>query len=178
MLDAPSLKQFNKIYDDTYNKVLKYIICKCSNIEDVNDIIQETYLEVYKSLIKEKNIDNFDNYIIGIAKNKIKKHYSIFYKIKTISLFESKDDNIELLDNIESNVNIEQIVLNTSNKEFIWNYLKKKKIIIQRIFYLYYELNLKIKEISKELKVSESYVKNSLYRTLKELQELLGKDCD
>lgn len=178
MLDASNLKQFNKIYDDTYNKVLKHIICKCSNIEDVNDIIQETYLEVYKNLIKEKNIDNYECYIIGIAKNKIKKHYSILYKIKTISLFESKDDDIELLDTIESNVNIEQIVLNTSNKESIWNYLKTKKITIQRIFYLYYELDLKIKEISKELEVSESYIKNCLYRTLKELQELLGKDCD
>ena len=94
MIDQKDLKQFNKIYNKTYNHVLKYIICKCSNIEDVNDIIQETYLELYNTLIKEKNIDDYNKYLIGIAKNKIKKHYKLIYKIKTISLFTQKDNNL------------------------------------------------------------------------------------
>ena len=49
-----------------------------------------------------------------------------------------------------------------------------KKMIIQRIFYLYYELDSKIKDISRELDISESYTKNCLYRTLKELKSLLN----
>jgi len=178
MIDQNNLNKFNKIYNKTYNQTLRYIICKCSNIEDVNDIIQETYLEVYKAITKEKNIDNFDKYIIGIAKNKINKYYNLLYKIKTISLFTPKDNEIELIDNIKSNIDIEKIIIKTNDKELIWNYLKKKKLIIQKIFYLYYELDLKIKEISKYLNVSESYIKNSLYRTLKELQIFLGKDSD
>ena len=178
IVDQDNLKQFNKIYNKTYNYVLKYIICKCSNIEDVNDIIQETYLELYNTLIKEKNIDDYNKYLIGIAKNKINKHYSILYKIKTISLFKRFDNEIDLIDTIKSNIDIEKIIIDTNNLELIWNYLKKKKIIIQKIFYLYYELDLKIKDISKELDVTESYVKNNIYRTLKELQELIRKDCD
>lgn len=178
MLGAPNLKQFEKIYDKTYNKTLKYIICKCSNIEDVNDIIQETYLELYNAIAKEKNIDNFDKYIIGIAKNKIKKHYSLLYKIKTISLFTNKNEEQKIIDTIKNDIDIEKIVINTQDKETIWNYLKTKNIHIQKIFYLYYELDIKIKEISSSIGVSESYVKNCLYRTLKELQELMRKDCD
>ena len=178
MLGAPNLKQFEEIYDKTYNKTLRYIICKCSNIEDVNDIIQETYLELYNAIIKEKDIDNFDKYIIGIAKNKIRKHYRIIYKIKTISLFTNKKDELELLDTIKNDIDLEKIVINTQDKEKIWNYLKNKNINIQKIFYLYYELDIKIKEIAKSMEVSESYVKNCLYRTLKELQELMRKDCD
>lgn len=178
MIDQSDLKQFNSIYNKTYNQVLKYIVCRCSNMEDVNDIIQETYLEVYKTISKEKNIEKIDKYIIGIVKNKIRKHYTLLYKIKTISLFSTKDDDLELLDTIKNNVDIEKIVLNCSDIESIWNYLKSKKIIIQKIFYLYYELDMKIKDISKELEISESYTKNCLYRTLKELQELFRKDCD
>lgn len=178
MLSAPNLKQFNQIYNKTYNKTLKYIICKCSNIDDVNDIIQETYLEFYSAIIKNKDIDNYDKYIIGIAKNKIKKHYSLLYKIQTISLFTTKNEEQQLLDTIKSDIDIEKIVIKSSDKETIWNYLKSKKLIIQKIFYLYYELDIKIKDISKELDISESYVKNCLYRTLKELQELMRKDCD
>lgn len=178
MITKVNLKEFDKIYDKTYNQTLKYIICKCSNIEDVNDIIQETYLELYKAINNQKEIDDHDKYIIGIAKNKIKKYYNLLYKIKTISLFTSKDNDLELIHNIKSNIDIENIIIKNIDKEIIWNYLKSKKIIIQKIFYLYYELDLKIKEISEQLNVSESYVKNSLYRTLKELQEFLGKDCD
>ena len=40
------------------------------------------------------------------------------------------------------------------------------------------DLMVTIKDISKELQVSESFVKNNIYRTLKELQELIRKDCD
>ena len=178
MTSQNNLKQFDKIYNLTYNHVLKYIICKCSNIEDVNDIIQETYLELYNAIIKEKNIDDYHKYLIGIAKNKIRKHYHLLYKIKTISIFSQKESDLELIDTIKSDIDIEKIILNTDDLELIWNYLKKKKIIIQKIFYLYYELDLKIKDISKELEITESFVKNSIYRTLKELQELIRKDCD
>ena len=45
-----SLENFEEIYKATYNSTLKYIICKCSNIEDVNDLLQDTYVELYKIL--------------------------------------------------------------------------------------------------------------------------------
>ena len=177
MINQINLKKFEGIYNKTYHKILKYIILNCSNIEDVNDIIQETYLELYNVILKEKDINNYEHYLYGIAKNKIKKHYHMLYKIKTISLFSNKDD-IDLIDTIKSEIDIEKIIIKTSNVELIWEYLKKKKIIIQKIFYLYYQLDMKIKDISKELNINESYTKNCLYRTLKELQEILGKDCD
>jgi len=178
MIDQLYLKQFNKIYDKTYNRVLKYVVCRCSDMEDVNDIIQETYMDVYKAIIKNKEIDDIDKYVIGITKNKIKKHYSLLYKIKTISILKNNLDDKYLLDVVKSDIDIEKIVIKNIDIEVIWNYLKSKKMIIQRIFYLYYGLDMKIKDIAKELEVSESYTKNYLYRTLKELQELFGKDCD
>ena len=41
---------FEKFYDDTYKSVLKYTICHCNNLEDVNDIIQDI-----KQLFSDKN---------------------------------------------------------------------------------------------------------------------------
>ena len=178
MINQLYLKQFNKIYEETYNQTLKFIVCKCSNMDDINDIIQETYLDLYNSIVKEKEIEDYKKYVLGIANNKIRKYYSLLYRIKTISIFSIQEKEHELIDNIKSDTDIEKIIIKTSDLELIWNYLKTKRIIIQKIFYLYYELDLKIKDISKELKVNESYIKNCLYRTLKELQEFLGKDCD
>ena len=178
MVDQLNLKQFNRIYDETYNQVLKYIVCKCSNMEDINDIIQETYIEVYNAIVKNKKIEDVHKYIIGIAKNKINKYYTLIYRLQSISTFKNKDDEIELLDNVKSDIDIEKIIIKADDIEKIWNYLKTKKIVIQKVFYLYYELDLTIKEIAKELNIGESYTKNCLYRTLIELQEFLGKDCD
>ena len=92
-----NLYKFNEIYDETHDYLLKYVIIKCHNINDVNDIIQETYLELWNILNKKELSDlNVKSYLIGIANNKIKKHYSLLQRLKTISLFE-KDNNSQSL---------------------------------------------------------------------------------
>ena len=45
-------RDFEKIYKETYSKVLKFAVIKCRNLDDVNDIIQDTYLELLKLLKK------------------------------------------------------------------------------------------------------------------------------
>lgn len=46
---------FNEIYDKTYKKILLYVLKRCSNIEDVSDILQETYAEIYlKGICRRK----------------------------------------------------------------------------------------------------------------------------
>ena len=176
MASQSNLYKFNDIYDKTYLDLLKYVIVKCHNINDTNDIIQETYLELWNIMSKKELSDiNIKSYLMGIANNKIKKHYTLLQKIKTISIFEKNDNDIELIDLLEDKINIENLVIQKDNWITIWQFIKtKKNQDIPKVFYLYYRLELSIKEISKELKVSESYIKNLIYRTLKELQKKFG----
>lgn len=82
--------KFDDIYDKTHF-LLKYIIIKCHNINDIQDIMQEVYLELWNILNKKELSDiNIKNYLISIANNKILKHYTLLRKIKTISLFKKK----------------------------------------------------------------------------------------
>jgi len=173
-----NLCKFNKIYDDTYSDVLNYVIIKCHNVSDANDILQETYLEFWKILNKkELSDDNIKSYLIGIAINKIKKHYSLLKKLKTISFFQKNNNDIELIDTLESDFDIEDITIKDDNWRQVWEYLKKKKNQnIPKVFYLYYKEELTIKEISELLEVGEPYIKNLIYRTLKELYANFGKD--
>lgn len=171
MTSQRNLKKFNEIYDSTYSDILKYIVIKCHNINDVNDILQETYLEFWK-LLNKKDIEdkNIKSYLIGIAINKIKKYYSFIYKLNEISIFSKNDKDIELQETFESSTNIEDSIIKKEEFLEVWKYIKSKKNQnIPKIFYLYYKLDLTIKEISEHLGKSESYIKNSLYRTLKEL---------
>lgn len=169
-----NLKKFNKIYDETYSDILKYVIIKCHNINDANDIIQDIYLEFWKILNKKTVIDdNIKSYLIGIAVNKIKKHFTIIQKIRTLV------NNEDLVIDIKSNINIEDIIINNEDWNSIWEYIKNKRNQdIPKIFYLHYKLEMSIKGIAKELDVNESYVKNLIYRTLKELSTTFGKECD
>ena len=114
-------------------------------------------------------------YIIGIAKNILKRYYRNKYKEKSKLLYISKDiENSDVI--MVSDINLEADVINKENIEEIWSYLNNKDIIIAKIFYLYYALGLKISEISKELKINESTIKNYIYRTLKELNKIFRKD--
>lgn len=56
--------------------------------------------------------------------------------------------------------------------EVVWKYLKKKNEIISRIIYLYYYDGFTIKEIANCLNLTESNVKNYIYRTLKDLRRI------
>ncbi len=173
-----NLYKFNEIYDKTHLDLLKYVVIKCHNINDTNDIMQETYLEFWNILNKKELSDiNIKSYLIGIANNKIKKHYTLLQKFKTISLFETNDKGIELIETLSDSMNINEIIIREDNWNTIWKYIKgKKNQDIPKVFYLYYKLELSIKEISKELNSSESYIKHLIYRTLKELQNNFGNE--
>ena len=164
MINHEALKQFDLLYENTYIDVSKYVVCKCSNPEDVEDILQNIYLAVFKAVSKNVNITN--TYIMGIAKNKVKDYYRFNYKEKIVSLFSSKD-NLEMIDKIPADVDIESSLIDKYDTDFVWEYLKSKKVIIFKVFYLYFKLELTIKEISECLSLTESNVKHYLYRTIR-----------
>lgn len=172
-----SLENFEEIYNSTYNATLKYIICKCSNIEDINDLLQETYVELYKTLKRKEYIEleNYQNYILGIAKRSIQKHYGLIYKLKIFSIWNSKEEHeIEL----PADFDLEMETIKKLNAEAVWKYIKQKNMKVVQVFYLYYYSDYKISQIAKELNLSESNVKNILYRTIKEIKLKLQKEGD
>jgi RNA polymerase sigma-70 factor (ECF subfamily) len=167
---------FDKIYFETYQKVLKYIVVHCYNIDDVNDIIQETYLELHSLLGKDKVVisEDLSAYVIGIAKNKIKDLYRKKNKHSYISL-DADYNGYDLSDSIASETNIEDIVIEGDNISKAWDFVKRKNVIIGKIFYLHYYSGMTIKQIARELLITESAVKNHLYRTLNELHDYFSK---
>ncbi len=164
MINQEILNQFDMLYETTYFDVSKYVICKCSKPDDVEDILQNIYLAVFKAILNNSEVTK--TYIMGIAKNKVNDYYRFNYKEKIISLFSSKDD-LDLIDIIPTDMNIEANLLDKFDTEFVWEYLKNKKVIIFKVFYLYFKLELPIKEISKCLGITESNVKHHLYRTIR-----------
>ena len=171
MNENNTIVKFNKIYNDTYQDIVKYVVCSCKKIDDVSDIVQNIYLEVLKK-INKKEINK--NYLMGIAKHKIKDYYRFRYRKKEISIDKEDDDNITFYDKIPSDIDISNSFIISSDIDKVWKYLKRKSILISKIFYLYYYMGYKIREIAVILNISEVNVKHYLYRTLSELNIYLG----
>ena len=51
MINQNTLKIFDDLYDKTYRNVLKYVVCNCSNAEDIKDIIQNIYIFLSPQLL-------------------------------------------------------------------------------------------------------------------------------
>lgn len=170
------LKQTNEeilhnIYNETYDDILKYIISKCNNIEDVQDIIQNVYFNFYK-IIQKKEILEPKRYLIKIAKNEIYKTYGLLSLAKNnIPTFSLNIENI----NKDFNYSIFSFDENYDSSlicDEIYNYLRNNDSLTFKIFLLHFKYDMKIKDISIKLKINESTVKNRLYRTLKELKTI------
>lgn len=170
-------KDFEKIYKETYNNVLRFAVIKCRNFDDINDIIQDTYLELLKLLKKKKmlEVDNIESYIIGISNNVLKRYY---HKKKKDNIVYYYQDDQNLTKDIEDTFDLEAKIINKNNVAEVWKYLKQKDLITTKVFYLYLAVGLKISEISKELGIGESNIKNRIYRTLREIKKYLGKDVN
>ena len=159
MTGQKALDKFDVVYYESYKDISRYVVLNANNIGDVKDILQNIYLEVYKNIDKVSD----KNYVFGIAKNVLKKYYRFKFLRK---------DDTEITDNIKSNINLEKTVMDKFDTELVWKYLKKKNNNIAKIIYLYYYEDFTIKEIANSLNLTESNVKNYIYRTLKELRRI------
>lgn len=159
MTGQKALDKFDVVYNESYKDISRYVVLNANNIGDVKDILQNIYLEVYKNIDKVSD----KNYVFGIAKNVLKKYYRFKFLRK---------DDTEITDNIKSNINLEKTVMDKFDTELVWKYLKKKNNNIAKIIYLYYYEDFTIKEIANSLNLTESNVKNCIYRTLKELRRI------
>lgn len=172
MIIENTLNTFDDIYKKTYDKVLKYVVLNCKNAEDVSDIVQNIYLELLKKINANYIFNNEISYVIGIAKNKVNEYYRFKYRVNIVSLLKKDEDTNH---DIPDDFDLQEDFIKNEDIKFVWNYLKNKKVIIFKIFYLYYYDGLSIKNIAEELNLSVSNVKHYLYRTLNELKIIMKK---
>ena len=171
MIDQKILDIFNRLYDDTYKAVLSYVVCRCACLDDAADIVQDVYVEVVKKF-ERGSADADLAYLLGIAANKLKRYYRFKYKAR-LSLLFSSDDEERPLPEPASDFDTESDFLHHEDAEAVWNFLKRKKPVVGKVFYLRYYADMTIEQIAVELSLSTSAVKNHLYRTLRELRSFI-----
>jgi RNA polymerase sigma-70 factor (ECF subfamily) len=178
MVDPVVTSRFNEIYDSAYKPVVSFITARCRGTADIGDITQETFMELYRILSK-RGADYPQNgkaMALKIARQKLARHYSLMERLRNIVplIVENEDDDEMLLSDMEADAFlVEDFAVDRMTLESARQLLKQKPEDVKKIFYLFYDVDLTIAEIAKELSISESNVKHKLYRTLKEFRDLL-----
>ena len=133
---------FEQIYKETNRSVTLFLISKCKNFVDVNDILQEVYMEYYKVLMR-KGLDYIkkdEKFLISLCQKKIATYYSFWDRIPhKLYLDEKEDYEREALLSDAYDADMEDVDDEFLRKEMIEDVkvlLKKQSDEVQKIFYL------------------------------------------
>lgn len=162
---------FNKVYDETVNSLTKYVISKCGNILDTEDILQNIYARFYQRILKKgySDIENFEAFLISIAKFELKNHYAAKNKASvTESFSDFTDEQMVMIENEMSKTqkNFDDVLCNKLLAREIFEDIATADEVTGKIFYLYFVCDMRLADIAEELDMNLSAVKNKLYRTI------------
>lgn len=166
---------FEKIYNKTKENTYRFIAAKCYNIDDIDDIYQNTYIAVFDALKKRSEPpESYEGFVITVAKRELFKYYGLIKKLTANRKPPppSDDDMAEDADTFD----LEDSVVSRAFLREISDALAKKDIITQKIFFMYYYKGYTLSEIAFLLEMGESSVKRRLYSALSQLRRLYGKE--
>jgi RNA polymerase sigma-70 factor (ECF subfamily) len=120
-------------------------------------------------------INNEQAFVLRIAKRKVAKYYALLEKLRIFVPMVTVNDNGDEADLTDLNADAfvsEDFTLTDNLIDDVKQAIRSKSEDVQKIFYLTYDMDLSISEVGQALDMSESCVKNKLYKTLKELRVL------
>lgn len=158
----------DKIVDDYtpyIRKIIQNMVGNNLTEEDKEEIILDTFFVLWKKYNENIKINFLDSYIAGVSRNLVKE------KLKTLRYsidIEQYQNSIEY-SYLETYTQEREEIKELYNKI---NNLKENDIKIIKMFYY---SNKSIKDIAKELKISEVNVKTKLHRIRKKIRQELRK---
>lgn len=151
-----------------YIKILyNYIFSKVSNLEDVNDILQESMLAIWQGLNGFKENSSFKTWTIGITRRKIADFYRKYYNQNH---FETAD-----FEEIENQSATKDEISNVINKTDIDNSISKLAEKDKELLFLIFNAGLTYAEIEGITGIAKGTIKSRVYKLKKKLRPLLSE---
>ena len=160
---------FNTVYDATFRELMRYCLLKAP-LEDAHDLLQNTYAQFYRALLKKGSsaIRDPKAYLFTALKHEIAGFYRSGTKRKTVPL--------ELVSDEPDSISVEDLSLDRAAVGDVLDQLKREPADTQRMFILYYGYGMKLGDIAKETGTTEASVKNKLARVRKKLRTSFGEE--
>lgn len=131
--------------------------------EDIEEIISDVFLVVWKNQNKLKKDMPLKPYISGVTKNVVKSKLRNNKNLCSL---------LKLEDNVKSDFNVISVLESMEESEIISNELDKSPID-SKIFIMFYYQGMKVKEIAKKLEYTEFNINTKLHRIRKRIKKAL-----
>ena len=156
------MQDIEKIYEDYFQTVYKYLFCLTNNSDISEELTQETFYKAVKKIDTYKGECKISVWLCQIAKN---LWYDECRKTKRITNTEDMF-NVQELSNLEDEI--------ASNEEKIYLY-KKMQMLDEKtreVIYLRITGELSFKEIGVILNQTENWARVTFYRGKNKLKEV------
>jgi RNA polymerase sigma-70 factor (ECF subfamily) len=170
---------FNRVYSETVPAISRFVINKCGNILDVEDILQNIYARFFRRIVKKghADIENPEAFLVNIAKFECKNYFGGLKRNSAVTSFTDFSD--EQMYEIEAEMSrnsrgLEDVLCNEMLARQIFEDIATQDAMTGKIFYLHFVCDKKLDEIAKELEITLSSVKNKLYRTIERQKKKFG----
>lgn len=155
-------KAFRELYECLNDTLFKYIVSRTRNRDDAIDLLQDVFIDLWRSLQKFSYMSEgqFYGFVFKITKRKLSKHYKT--NKPTVELDENTPEQSYEMD-IELNDNIRIMT------EMVGKLKEKNRIVME----LRYWSGLTFGEIGVVLNCKETTVKVRHHRALQTLKEIM-----
>ena len=152
-------------YTPYVRKVIQNMVNNNLSEEDKEEIIIDTFFVLWKKQSENYYIESLSSYMAGITRNLIKEK---FKSLKT-------NIDLEQCDNIIDYSNFDIYLQERECLKEIHNKISNLKEIDIKIINMFYYSAKSIKDIAKELDISEVNVKTRLHRARKKIKQELKR---
>lgn len=154
---------FEKFYCENINLIYGYLKLRFTDDDQINDIVQETFLAVWRNSKQYKENSKAASWVIGIARNKMMDALREQYK--------KREDSLDAHSNAEHAVqDFSDIVL---ERVSVQNALQLLGHDARELIYLVFNAGMSYKEAGDILDIPEGTVKSRMYNIKNQLKKKL-----
>lgn len=159
-------RAFSELVDEYQERLYWHIRKLVGSHENANDVLQNTFVRVYKSLSKFKQESSLHTWMYRIAYNESIRFLEKHKKRMSSSLQDLEQKHLE---NLKAHTYFDSSEINTKLQKVLKQLSDKQK----KVFQMKYYDDLKFREISEILAIKENTVKTTYYAAAKLIEKMM-----
>ena len=170
------MNKYDDFFDDIcrnyYNDIYKYLVFTLRDEDKAKDLVQDTFVVVYKNIEKVYNHENYGGYIFKTAQNLAKNYKKQLYKrlLNEVSMDEKIMEIEDYRSTIENSLNSE-----INEYEYITEIIDLLSEDKQKFYRMYYIEKKSMKEISEKEGIGYTALRMKYVRLRKEIKAIVKK---
>ena len=158
------MQDIEKVYEEYFEAVYKYLFCLTHNSDLSEELTQETFYRAVKKINTFKEECKISVWLCQIAKNLWYDEIKKDKKIKKVS-----EEELEVF---TTNENLEEIIVSNEEKMELYRKLQKLDNLTREVIYLRITGELSFKEIAAILNRTENWARVTFYRGKNKMREV------